>query len=144
MGVFEIDAFAKGTEGVARAVAEASAGGATSVIGGGDSVAAVAKLGLDDEMSHISTGGGASPRVRRGQGAAGRGGPAGERRLSHGSGRLPMMAANWKMNKTVREAQEYMAALLPRAADAEGVDVAVFVPFTCLQRGRPDGRGHGA
>jgi phosphoglycerate kinase len=60
MGVFEIDAFAKGTEGVARAVAEASEGGATSVIGGGDSVAAVNKLGLDDKMSHISTGGGAS------------------------------------------------------------------------------------
>ena len=46
--------------------------------------------------------------------------------------RLPMMAANWKMNKTVREAQEYTAALLPRAADAEGVDVAVFAPFTSL------------
>src|ERR671912_2253279 len=43
-----------------------------------------------------------------------------------------MMAANWKMNKTVREAQNYTAGLLPRAADAEGVDVAVFVPFTCL------------
>jgi len=43
-----------------------------------------------------------------------------------------MMAANWKMNKTVREAQEYTAALLPRAADAEGVDVAVFAPFTSL------------
>ncbi len=60
MGVFEIDAFAKGTEGVAGAVAEASEGGATSVIGGGDSVAAVNKLGLDDKMGHISTGGGAS------------------------------------------------------------------------------------
>ena len=46
--------------------------------------------------------------------------------------RRPMMAANWKMNKTVTEAQNYTAALLPRAADAEGVDVAVFVPFTCL------------
>src|SRR5918994_3398459 len=46
--------------------------------------------------------------------------------------RRPMMAANWKMNKTVREAQEYTAALLPRAADAEGVEVAVFAPFTCL------------
>ena len=57
MGVFEIDAFAKGTEGVARAVAESNA---TSVIGGGDSVAAVGKLGLEDRMSHISTGGGAS------------------------------------------------------------------------------------
>lgn len=57
MGVFEIDAFAKGTEGVARAVAESAA---TSVVGGGDSVAAVTKLGLEDEMSFISTGGGAS------------------------------------------------------------------------------------
>src|SRR5215216_1535956 len=46
--------------------------------------------------------------------------------------RKPMMAANWKMNKTLREAQEYTAALLPRAADAEGVDVAVFAPFTGL------------
>ena len=57
MGVFEMEAFAKGTEGVARAVAES---GAKSVVGGGDSVAAVRKLGLDDVMSHISTGGGAS------------------------------------------------------------------------------------
>ena len=57
MGVFEIDAFAGGTEGVARAVASSAA---TSVIGGGDSVAAVRKLGLEDRMSHISTGGGAS------------------------------------------------------------------------------------
>jgi phosphoglycerate kinase len=57
MGVFEIDAFAKGTEGVAQAVAESEA---TSVVGGGDSVAAVTKLGLEDEMSFISTGGGAS------------------------------------------------------------------------------------
>src|ERR687893_280855 len=46
--------------------------------------------------------------------------------------RRPMMAGNWKMNKTVPEAQEYTAGLLPRAADAGGVDVAVFVPFTCL------------
>ena len=60
MGVFEIEAFAKGTEGIARAVAAASAEGTTSVIGGGDSVAAVRKLGLEDRMSHISTGGGAS------------------------------------------------------------------------------------
>ena len=60
MGVFEIEAFAGGTEGVARAVAAAGERGATSVIGGGDSVAAVRKLSLEDEMSHISTGGGAS------------------------------------------------------------------------------------
>jgi len=57
MGVFEIEAFAEGTEGIARAVAES---GARSVVGGGDSVAAVAKLGLEDRMGFISTGGGAS------------------------------------------------------------------------------------
>lgn len=57
MGVFEMEPFAKGTEGVARAVADS---GATSIIGGGDSVAAVGKLGLEDSMSWISTGGGAS------------------------------------------------------------------------------------
>jgi len=60
MGVFEIDAFARGTEGVARAVAAAGESGATTVIGGGDSVAAVSELGLEEKMSHISTGGGAS------------------------------------------------------------------------------------
>ncbi|BBL79399.1 triosephosphate isomerase [Rubrobacter xylanophilus] len=47
--------------------------------------------------------------------------------------RRPLMAANWKMNKTVREAQDYMAALLPRVDGLAGeVDVAVFAPFTCL------------
>jgi triosephosphate isomerase (TIM) len=46
--------------------------------------------------------------------------------------RRPMMAANWKMNKTVSEAERYVAALLPRAAEAESVDVAVFTPLTCL------------
>jgi phosphoglycerate kinase len=57
MGVFEMDAYAAGTEGIARAVAESEA---ISVVGGGDSVAAVRKLGLEDEMGFISTGGGAS------------------------------------------------------------------------------------
>src|SRR5919202_135689 len=46
--------------------------------------------------------------------------------------RRPMMAANWKMNKLVREAEEYVARLLPRISDIEGVDVAIFAPFTCL------------
>ena len=46
--------------------------------------------------------------------------------------RRPMMAANWKLNKTVTEAEQYIAALLARAADVPGVDVAVFVPFTAL------------
>ncbi len=60
MGVFEIDDFAKGTEGVARAVAEMTKKGATTIIGGGDSAAAINKFGLSEEVSHVSTGGGAS------------------------------------------------------------------------------------
>jgi len=60
MGVFEFDRFAKGTIEIAKLVAEATEKGATSVIGGGDSVAAVEKAGLANKMTHISTGGGAS------------------------------------------------------------------------------------
>jgi phosphoglycerate kinase len=60
MGVFEQPAFASGTTLVGAAVADATTAGATSVVGGGDSAAAVADLGLADRMSHVSTGGGAS------------------------------------------------------------------------------------
>jgi phosphoglycerate kinase len=60
MGVFEMPAFAKGTLEVAKAVAAATNGGATSIVGGGDSVAAVHQSGVASKISHISTGGGAS------------------------------------------------------------------------------------
>ena len=60
MGVFEMPAFAKGTLAIAKAVASATDGGATSIVGGGDSVAAVHQSGVADKISHISTGGGAS------------------------------------------------------------------------------------
>ena len=60
MGCFEMEKFSKGTFGVCAAVAEVKANGGVSIIGGGDSVAAVNKSGLADKMSHISTGGGAS------------------------------------------------------------------------------------
>ena len=57
MGVFEFDAFAKGTEAVAKAVAKATEEGAVSIVGGGDSIAALKKTGLSEKISHISTGG---------------------------------------------------------------------------------------
>ncbi len=59
VGVFEIDKFSTGTKAVAEAVAEATARGAYSLVGGGDSVAAVNKFGLADKVSYVSTGGGA-------------------------------------------------------------------------------------
>lgn len=64
MGVFEIDAFAEGTFAIARALAES---GATSIIGGGDSVAAVQKAGVAEQITHISTGGGASLELMEGK-----------------------------------------------------------------------------
>ena len=60
MGVFEMPPFDEGTKAVALAVAQATDDGASSIIGGGDSASAVANLGLQDKISHISTGGGAS------------------------------------------------------------------------------------
>jgi phosphoglycerate kinase len=60
MGIFEVAPFAEGTNAIARFMAERSRNGVVTVVGGGDSVAAVEQLGLFDQMSHVSTGGGAS------------------------------------------------------------------------------------
>jgi phosphoglycerate kinase len=60
MGIFEIEPFAEGTNAMARFLAERSAAGVITIVGGGDSVAAVDRLGLSDRMTHVSTGGGAS------------------------------------------------------------------------------------
>lgn len=67
MGVFEFDKFAVGTEAIAQTLADISKTGAITIIGGGDSVAAVEKVGLADQMSHISTGGGASLELLEGK-----------------------------------------------------------------------------
>ncbi len=67
MGVFEFDKFASGTNSIATTLAELSSKGCCTIIGGGDSVAAVEKAGLAEEMSHISTGGGASLELLEGK-----------------------------------------------------------------------------
>lgn len=67
MGVFEYEKFAKGTEAIAHTLAGLTATGTVTIIGGGDSVAAVEKVGVAEKMSHISTGGGASLELLEGQ-----------------------------------------------------------------------------
>ena len=67
MGVFEFDNFAAGTNAIAHTLAQLSATGTTTIIGGGDSVAAVEKVGVAEQMSHISTGGGASLELLEGK-----------------------------------------------------------------------------
>lgn len=67
MGIFEIPEFAEGTRRIARAIADATQAGATSVVGGGDSVAALGQLHLKDRVTHVSTGGGASLELLEGK-----------------------------------------------------------------------------
>ncbi len=67
MGIFEMPAFAKGSEAVAKAMAEATKNGATTIVGGGDSLSVLAKTGLASKMSHCSTGGGASLELLEGK-----------------------------------------------------------------------------
>jgi len=67
MGVFEFDKFAQGTEAIANTLSELTDQGVITIIGGGDSVAAVEKVGVADKMSHISTGGGASLELLEGK-----------------------------------------------------------------------------
>ena len=67
MGVFEMEKFAAGTNAIAKTLAELTPKGTSTIIGGGDSVAAVEQAGLADQMSHISTGGGASLELLEGK-----------------------------------------------------------------------------
>ncbi|SFN56405.1 phosphoglycerate kinase [Salegentibacter flavus] len=67
LGVFEMDKFAKGTIKIGQFIAEATANGAFSLVGGGDSVAAVKKFGLEDKVSYVSTGGGAMLEMLEGK-----------------------------------------------------------------------------
>ena len=121
MGVFEMDAFCKGTEAVAKAVARSRA---ISIVGGGDSVAAIEKLGLAKRISHISTGGGASLEYLEGKVLPGV--------AALDDLRRKMIAGNWKMHKTVNEAVE-LAEDIVMETNGTLNEVVIFPPFTALE-----------
>ncbi len=122
MGVFEFPNFANGTKEIAKAVSKADA---VTIIGGGDSVAAVTQLGYADKMSHISTGGGASLEFLEGKILPG------IACLMDGKVRNTVVAGNWKMNKTPAETEAFIAELAPKVAGAKA-DVICCVPFVGL------------
>ena len=121
MGVFEMDAFCKGTEAVAKAVAKSRA---TSIVGGGDSGAAIEKLGLAKRITHISTGGGASLEYLEGKVLPGV--------AALDDLRRKMIAGNWKMHKTVSEAVE-LAEDIVMETNGTLNEVVIFPPFTALE-----------
>lgn len=121
MGVFEMDAFCKGTEAVAKAVARSRA---VSIVGGGDSVAAIEKLGLAKRITHISTGGGASLEYLEGKVLPGV--------AALDDLRRKMIAGNWKMHKTVNEAVE-LAEDIVMETNGTLNEVVIFPPFTALE-----------
>ncbi len=146
MGVFEMPTFANGTLEVARAVAAATSAGATSIVGGGDSVAAVHQAGVASRISHISTGGGASLEFLAGaklpgvealtdkpeEESATVAGPPARRRV---------VAGNWKMFKTQMETELFFSTFSMLVDGITQCDIVIAPPFTSLRTAVEAARG---
>lgn len=123
MGVFEFPNFAKGTEEIAKAVSEADA---ISIIGGGDSAAAIELLGYADKVTHISTGGGAALEFLEGKILPG---------IDVLLDKVPkkkVIAGNWKMNKVPSETGVFIKELAEKVKYSEDTVICA-VPFVSLQ-----------
>jgi triosephosphate isomerase len=125
MGVFEFPNFANGTKAIAAAVADAGKNGAITIIGGGDSAAAVEQLGFADQMTHISTGGGASLEFLEGKLLPGI-------TCLMDSNKKKIIAGNWKMNKLPSETEAFVKEIAKVTEGAE-CDVVVCTPYVCLE-----------
>ena len=122
MGVFEFENFAKGTSEVAKAVSESNS---ISIIGGGDSAAAIELLGYADKVTHISTGGGAALEFLEGKTLPG------IDCLLDKKPKKKVIAGNWKMNKTPSETYDFISVLKNKVKNCYD-EVICGVPYVCL------------
>lgn len=147
MGVFEMPAFANGTLEIARAVAAATSAGATSIVGGGDSVAAVHQSGVAERISHISTGGGASLEFLAGAKLPGvealsdkpvaKIAPT----IMAQARRRGVIAGNWKMFKTQMETEVFFSAFSMLVDGITQCDIVIAPPFTAIHTAVEAARG---
>ncbi|OPX32055.1 MAG: hypothetical protein B1H09_01380 [Gemmatimonadaceae bacterium 4484_173] len=125
MGLFEIRPFDVGTRTLAAFMADATSFGNIAVVGGGDSMRAVREAGVAEQITHVSTGGGASLKLLQGEEL-----PALEHLKIDGV--KPFVGANWKMNGTLAMGIEYITLLDEGNINYFGADVVLFAPFTIL------------
>ncbi len=130
MGLFEVPPFDVGTRKLAACMADATSFGSDAVVGGGDSMRAVREAGVADQITHVSTGGGASLKLLQGEEL-----PALEHLRIDGV--KPFVGANWKMNGTYESGMDWLTAMDECNINYFGADVALFAPFTLMRSFAP-------